>query len=822
VVAMTRVLTRLSLRETLTTAWTSFERTPAAQSKPAPQFQRLQMPVLLFGCFVALLVLLAAYFTDRNGHMDELTFYNPSYMISHFGKWTYPGYAHRTYFADPVITHPPLHVGLIGLLGRIGFTYYYAEATPTVFFFLLGILLILHGPFPAPVKLGLLFSIAFLMLTGETFALFFGTRPEGELHAAWFAALILLESGRLDSWSHPKLFAGAFLLTWASGLHYYAGAAFLGVAVYMIWAPLSLGKAGWSRTLALCAGGCLFGIPYAAFYLIPYSKKIWAAIQANQGNLGVLVAVRTHLESYRKWAQFDYVPALIKKPFGLGIPLLLFSTAILSVIRTTRGLALAALPLQLFIFGIASHKLSGYFIHETAFFVAAVTVGSLVLAEQLWRRVPFPWFQKLFLPAAAVLLFLYLVTGNRTLRAAVVSAEPHVHEADVARAAARKILGPQASVAGRLGAWYSSGAAYWWDIESEMLGPIRYDPVKFFANFDAVVEYPHMSDGSGGGTISAWYAHGDLKLRGFYFGETNEQLQLTLLSAHPVTQVVGYAARNGQVYRFEEQADGDYQVLSAACPTSITPVYRSTPQRWQDTFVTTLHLPTLTPADPPFLVTVLAPRRAPEPAAWMGRSCREVSRHNGSLLLADRKALVASLRSEDRPIQFYANLDQMPGYVGVGLPVEMTPPQDGVRLSQILKFSEIQTPRGVPIGGTPPFTITTGPLLGDFGAAIPLDHGDLVSTPCWVQLRLRVKSGRIAFGTFNARRGIFFHRTGASVLKSSEPLDVALTLEGLRGASHVVIFNDGQLPGQVEVLDGAVFVTQQDWEHNRTALATIR
>jgi len=820
---MNRVQTKVSLHEAVATARISFESPPAAPSQPVPQFQRLQMPVLAFGCLVALLVLFDAYFTDRNGDMDELTFYNPSYMISHFGKWTYPGYSHRAFFDDPVITHPPLHVGLIGLLGRLGFSYYYAEATPPVFFFLLCILLILRGVFPAPVKLGLLFSIGFLMLTGETFATCFGTRPEGELHAAWFAGLLLLESGRLENWDHPKLFAGAFLLTWASGVHYYAGAAFLGVLVYIIWALWSLGwKAGWSRALSLCAGGCLFGIPYTTFYLVPYFKKIWSAIQANQGDRGVLVAVRTHLDWYRTWAHLDYVPALVRKPFGLGVPLLVLSTAVLSLVRSTRGLALAALPLQLFIFGLASHKLSGYFIHEVGLFAAAVGVGSLVLAERLWRRVPVAALQPLFLPAASVLLSLYLVTGNRTLSAAVVSTEPHVHEADVARAALRTILGPHARVAGRLGAWYTSGAEHWWDIEADMLGTDPYNPTTYFSNFDAVADYTHMSDFTGKASISSWYASGDLKLRGFYFGETNAQLQIVLLSATPPPQVIGYAARNHQLYRFEEHPDGDYQVLSAVCP--ITPEFLQDrwSGRWNGTFSSVLRLPQRSGNPAGVVVTVLAPRLLAEPAGWIGRSCQGVARVRGSLVAANRKQLIDSLRREDRPIQFYRDLAQMPGYVGVGLPLDMTPPQDGVRLNQVLRFSGIQTPRGVALGDRPPFTVNTGPLLGDFGGDIPLAHGELVYTPCWVQLRLRVTSGGIAFGTFNAGSGIVYHRTPASILTSTQPVDVALMLPDLRGASHVVIFNDGLVPGRVELLDGAIFVSQQDWERNQAKLLALR
>ena len=802
---MSRVLTKVSFRETLTTAWSSVESPPAAPSQQTPPFQRLQKSVLAFGCLVALLVILAAYFTDRNGDMDELTFYNPSYMISHFGKWTYPGYAHRVYFDDPVITHPPLHVGLIGLLGRLGFTYYYAEATPTVFFFLLAIVVILRGAFPAPVKLGLLFSIGFLMLTGETFGLVFGTRPEGELHAAWFAGLVLLESGRLENWNRPKLFAGAFLLTWASGVHYYAGAAFLGVAVYIIWALRNLGwKDGWPRVLALCVGGCLFGIPYCAFYLVPYFKKIWSAIQANDGNQGIAAAVRTHLEWYRRFARLDYVPTLLRKPFGLGVPLLVFSTAILALVRSTRGLALAALPLQLFIFALASHKLSSYFIHEVAFFAGAVAVGLLVLAEQLWRRVKLPG--QLFLPVAASLLTIYLVSGNPALRAAMVSEEPHVQEADIARAASRVILGPQARVAGRLGAWYASGAKYWWDIESDMLGPDPHNPSTYFSNFDAVAEYTHMSDVTDRSSISSWYAAGVLKLRGFYFGETNEQLQLVLLSAAAPPQVVGYAARNHQLYRFEEHADGDYEVLSAVCP--VTPEFQQDHwwNRWDGTFSSVLRLPQQGGAPAGVVVTVLAPRLLSEPAGWIGRSCQGIGKVRGFLLMADRTSLIASLRSGDTPMAFLRNMEDLPGYTSQGLTQSMTPPSGAVRLDQILTLSAIQpTTAYARIDLVPQIRVSTPLSGGAFAAAIPVKHAESVKGPCWVELRLKVLSGRIGFAAYNLRAGILA-RTPAAILKSNQPMDVVLAVPDLHAATSIVIFNEGNAPAQVDVLDAAILL----------------
>jgi hypothetical protein len=780
-----------------------------------------QRTVVSFACFVALLVLLPAFFTDRNGDVDELGMYNPAYMLAHSGKLTFPSYAHRAIFDDPVIVHPPVHLGLIGLLGRIGFTWYYAEATSTALLFLLSIIVIVRGMFPAPVKLGLLFSIGFLMLTGETCGLIFGTRPEGALQAAWFLGLLLLESGRLDNWSRAKLFAGAFVLTWASAIHYYAAIAFTGVAVYLVWAVRSLGwKDAKPRIVALCAGGCLFGIPYAGFYLLPYSKEILMAVHGMQGDRGTPTSVRRYFELYREFAHNDYLPAIVRKPFGLGIPLMIFSTAVLSFIPSTRGLALASLPLQLFLFLFASHKWSSYLLHEISIFTAAMAVGALVLCDYLWRRVRAPWFQRLFLPAAALLLFLYLVTGNPTLRAAVVSTEPRVHEGDVARAAGRLILGPHARVAGRFAAWYTSGAAYWWDIETDMLGPWPYDPATFFANFDAVVDYPHQSDTSSNGTVSSWYADGALKLRGFYFGETNEQLQIVLLSARPVAQVVGYAARNGQVYRFEEHPTGDYQVISAVCPQAPALAYGNWGSRWTGTFASLQLLPKPT-SDAAVLVTVLT-ARSPEPAGWIARSCKEITKLNGALLLADRKALVDSLRREDVPIIFPRGLEEMPGYIGVGLPAAMLPPKDTIRLSQVLRASGLQPSSNlVHIQRMPEIRVTTPLGGGSFAAGIPVIHGQAVATPCWVQLRLKVIAGRIGFAAFNSNSGILT-RTHAAVLKASEPVDVVLAVPSLRDATHVVIFNDGDLPGQFEVLDAAVLVTQQDWERHKAELFSVR
>lgn len=804
--------------------WIKSDATLESKSNEKKQFAAdrwNQKAVIWFACFVALLVLLLAFFCDRNGDVDELDMYNPAYMLAHFGKLTFPSYPHRALMDDPVIVHPPVHLGFIGLLERVGFTWYYAEATPTALFFLLSILVIVRGAFPDPVKLGLLFSIGVLMLAGEALGLTFGTRPEGALQAAWFLGLLLLESGRLNDWNKTKLFAGAFVLTWASTIHYYAAIAFTGVVVYLVWAAWSLGwKEAKPRILALCAGGCLFGIPYLGFYLLPNLHQVLSTIQTVQGNGGTAASILTHLKLYGQISQIDYLPAIITKPLQLGIPVALFSTVVLACVASTRGLALAALPLQAFIFFFASHKWSSYLLHEIALFTVAVAVGFLVLSEYLLRRLPVPRLQSLFVPAASLLLFLYLLSGNATLRAAVVSTEPRVHEGDVARAATRTILGPNARVAGRYGAWYTSGAAYWWDIETDMLGESPYDPISFFRNFDAVSDYPHMSEASSGGTISSWYAEGALKLRGFYFGQSNEQLQFVLLSARPVPQVVGYAARNGQLYRFEQRPTGDYQVISAVCPSAPQLQDSAWGKRWPGAFATIERLPHPTP-NASVVVTALTDK-TPEPAGWIARSCKEVSKLNGALLLADRKALVDDLRRNDTPIRFPRSLEQIPGFIGVGVPADLMPPKDTIRLNQMLSLSSLRaSSKLIQLEHLPQARITTPLSGGAFAASIPVVHRELMVTPCWVELRLRVLAGRLGIAVYNSYVGILT-RTQVAVLKSDEPQDVALKTPDLGKATHIILFNDGSVPGQFEILDAGVLVTQQDWEQHKTELSVVR
>jgi hypothetical protein len=483
---------------------------------------------------------------------------------------------------------------------------------------------------------------------------------------------------------------------------------------------------------------------------------------------------------------------------GSGVPLLVFSSAILAAVRATRGLALAALPLQLFVLLFTWHKMEFYVVPECVLFAAALAIGVLVCADHGLKRFR-PAVRLAFHAGAAGALCIWLVWGSPMLAKATVSLQPKVHEVEVARAASRQILGPDARVTGREAAWYASGAAHWADIQADLVpNALLYDAPTYLSNVDAVADFPNNS---GSDPLSSWYSDGTLKLRGFFFGETSDQLRLVYLSARRVPQVVGYVARSGRLYRFQEDPGGDYQVLSAACP----PEQTAWLWPWRSTFSSILQFPQGSPEAGRLLVTILAPRSAMTPSGEIGRGCHEISKIPGTLRFADREALLASLRQDDRPIHFCRLLDEMPGYKGVGLPAGAAPP-DTTRVDGILDLSDAFAHRPARVQFRPDLRVVTSAGLGMFSGYIPVSHAESIATPCWVALRLQVLAGRVGFAAFDIRKGIIA-RTPA-IAKSPEPQTIVLRVPDLRSATQLVIFNESTLPsgGLVDVLDAAVLV----------------
>jgi hypothetical protein len=491
---------------------------------------------------------------------------------------------------------------------------------------------------------------------------------------------------------------------------------------------------------------------------------------------------------------------------GWLVPLVIYSTAILGAVRWTRGLALAAMPLQLFLCVFAYHKLSAYLVHEVALFAGAVAIGALVLLNWAAQRLPAA-LQRRVLPAAAALLGIYLIAGSPMLKAARLSMEPRIHEAEVARAAAREILGPNARVGGDWGEWYVSGGTHFYNTQSDIrFGSLGFDPRTYASNLDALVDCPDYCVSGGGNSAGGWYADGTLRLRGFYFGETNDQLQFLLFSVARPAQLVGYASHNGQLYRFQQETGGSYDTISAVCP--ISPGTGLTQyawyQEWPGVFWTVLDLPDTSPAQH-VLVTLLAPKAIAEPAGWMGRNCREISRIPGTLLLADARAMVEQSRRTGPPMHFYRSLDQVPGYVGVGLPPSEVPPPGTVRVDNVIDVSQMEAANGARMDPGPERRLTTLPHMGGYYASIPVRHPETVGGPCWVQLRLRVLSGRVGFLVSDIHKQEPLART-LGIGAARDPQTIALRVPDFRAATQIFITNESSIGAQVEVLGAAILM----------------
>jgi len=648
-----------------------FVRTEREPVPETPLNYSYRFPVFATTVVVAVLLILAAYFTDRNGGVDEIGLFNPPYMALHFGKMTYPVHG---YFNNMVV-HPPVHYEMIALAMRAGLNSYYAEATPTLLMLLLAVALIAVGPFPGPVKIGLLYGLWVSMaIFGRAGIELFGMRPEGDIEASWMAGLVALESGRLEKWNLPKLFLGALLITYAASLHYYAVAGLAGVGIYMMWAYRDLGLAEARKPLlAMAAGGLLLGIPYLLLFVIPHRDAIYEMVAGTRTGGSVKGILEEHFNAYKAWGSGNLGNFLLTVPFWTMVPATLISTPILWSIRSTRGIALAALPLELFLLLFAWHKLPPYYIHEFGLYTAAVVAGALFLADRLLPRLPGRWMPYAAWPGIALLLGIgWWQLGKwqplfRRSDLLTISTQPRVHEMEIARAAGMEMLGPNARVASRIGGWYASGASYLHDPSGDVVEPVTlpegFVPY-YFSQFDAVAENPHMSNANGGNdlhmTLLSWYLNGTLKLRGLFFAGHNDGLNYWLFTAKQPASVAAFGLERDQLSRFTEDPAGGDEMVTWVSPDS--PELNRFCAQFH--FYSIMYLPKARPDEvQQMIVAGLMRSGSVKLEEAMPPGSKIVQRIHGVLQKADLRVLLDKMKQVDRPIHFYARYENMPGVV---------------------------------------------------------------------------------------------------------------------------------------------------------------
>jgi hypothetical protein len=593
---------------------------------------------------VALLLLTTAYHSNRYGGVDEIGLFNPTYMDYTYGRITYPAHS---YF-DVMVVHPPVHYKVIAALMRCGLPLYYAQATPVVASLLLALWLVVRSRMSWPLRAGFLFALwlpyAFFLNFGLEL---FGMRPEGALGAAWMAGLAALESARSDGWRRGRLFLGSLLVTYAGVLHYYAPAAALAAPVYAVAAIRDLGwRAARGSLLALAAGCAIVGVPLVALWAWPYRNEIYQMLRSTRRPVTIADTFAAHLREYAYVSGTHLRFPGLRQALASGIPLAAMSSTLLIALRETRVLALAALPIQLFVLLAAWHKHGYYLFHEIAMLGLAVVTAMSVAAAHAAGRLPSGAWRRLAASAVVAALIAMLWNGTHWIRGARWSATPRIHEQETARAAGREILGPTARVASRISIWYGAGAADWHDPTYALLhgSPTLEQAWRYMARFNAVGESQHMSDATGnsdGTGILSWYVSGAVKARGFFFAEANTSLSYLLLHVAPPA-FAGFGKRPEGLYRFDPNAAGDWEFVTLAGPD--TPAL--TEFRRNSLMHNVMPVP---PAAGPGVLTMAVVR----PGAEIPAGHRLVERVRVSRKAVDEQALVARLRREDRPIRFH-------------------------------------------------------------------------------------------------------------------------------------------------------------------------
>jgi hypothetical protein len=528
---------------------------------------------LVLGAFVACCVLLISFFSPRKPGMEEVGVFNAAYTYAHQGRMSFPIYG-INYF-DAFGIHPHLHYAILGLLIRLGLTLYSAEAVIISAITLVAIVLIWRGSFPDTVKLGFCLGLYATVVLSVIYLPddAIGVRPELHLTIAWFAGLVALESARLSNWHLPKLCLGVALVTYAAALQNYALLAPAGLIVYAIWMSRSLPLREAARKMAVCFGaGCLVGIPYLLLYVHPN----WEMLRANM-NWGATHApplsakLNAYLSVYQGlkpllWRNlfttlFAGMPVLIS--LSARIPLFIAGVALLAIRPSTRGMALASLPVPFLAAWVRPE--AQYFISEQMLFLGGFWAVVLGTCELLFRKTTRVQSRPLMLGlsgicCAAMLLGSPPLGEIRSLR------RSPLHEMDVARAAAKQIVGPNALVASRHLAWYMSGGSSWYRLENDITEPpilAHFNANLYASQFDALADYSlYSGETQNGTTPSSMYAAGSLQLKGFYLAQRMSGLSLLFFQASKGPAIVGYYLQNDRLQRFDQDASGNWLFLT--------------------------------------------------------------------------------------------------------------------------------------------------------------------------------------------------------------------------------------------------------------------
>jgi hypothetical protein len=517
---------------------------------------------------VALMVCVATYalsvHMQRMIVFDEIGLQNPVYTFYTSGHMTYPLHGHP----DFMVVHPPTHYAITAILMKLGLPLFAAAAVPVIALTAILAIVILTGPFSAVASVGLLLGY-FVALT--TWSEFYTLRPDLHVTAAWFAGLVTLESARLRGWSVGRLFLGSALAVLAAAVHYWGVSAIL---LPLIYSAVLIRQRGfdqsWRQLLAVAAGGCLIGLPFLIWFVIPLYRPIMQMVAAVQGDGTPLDAFTRHLASYEAFAQRlpagwsirTLSSALSSPALLLGVPAVFVAVPLLAWNRQTRTLAFAGALLPLFVLFLSQGKQVGYTGYFTPEFILMFAGLLITLLTVLQRTRPRIIGRTAWTTGLIVIMSTLAFRGVPTSMGTAWAWTPRLDALEVLRGAAERVIGSRAVVAvTSAGVWFTGGGTFVWNAFNEVADANQKgkDVRALLAPMDAVVLDTNWWNARKDlAPMGIWYAEGLLHLKGFVLpnGQVTRHMMQLFLSTTPSERVHGFFLEDDRAREFVEDPGG--------------------------------------------------------------------------------------------------------------------------------------------------------------------------------------------------------------------------------------------------------------------------
>jgi hypothetical protein len=394
-------------------------------------------------------------------------------------------------------------------------------------------------------------------------------RPDANMAFALLAGFLALQASRAEKWETKRLFLGSFLVTYGCTVHYPALFAWIGVAAFAFFAfrdlpPKSFGQ--W--LLIVAAGGCLAGVPYLVFHLLPNLadlRRYSDYVSMSKLVENIKLNFTAYHDLYAKIASYPF-PGLIyawpiKELLAYSIPPFAVAAALMVPRSDVRPLALSLLPFTCFLFFVSGRKWLPYYDVDCILLLVAVWIW---IAAGWMKLASFAPPRLRSLAPAVFGLVVLAVFFTTTPALATVELRAHQHEYLFLRALGKEIAGPDATVSSIHPAWFFSGGRRWFDLTNDLLqNPFTQDPRTYWSRFDAVV-VPHTTSMATNTKVNepTLYIDGILRLRGFLVSRLSPGFRWIYMSPRADKPVEGFLWRNGALYKFAQSDRGEYVIVS--------------------------------------------------------------------------------------------------------------------------------------------------------------------------------------------------------------------------------------------------------------------